>query len=130
MSYAGPAPYSPGLSSKEALQILEQTYLKPIRGPSTGAQWVNMDQTVVYLGNSSDSVAVLDSFHADDLSKCRFGMEPIRQTRQDQPALSDDMSSSLHNHCSSSGNQRQGSSEQPFLQGFECRDGYLLREYP
>ena len=28
-----------------------------------------MDQTIVYLGNSSDAMAVIDSFHADDLSR-------------------------------------------------------------
>jgi hypothetical protein len=69
MAYVGPAPYLAGLSSNEARRLLEQAYVKPICGPSAGVHWVDMDQTVVYLGDSSDAMAVMDSFHADDLSR-------------------------------------------------------------
>jgi hypothetical protein len=67
MAYIGPAPYLAGLSSKEARRLLEQSYVKPIRGPSARVCWVDVDQTVIYLGDSSDAMAVMDSFHADDL---------------------------------------------------------------
>jgi hypothetical protein len=69
MAYVGPAPYLAGLSSKEARRLLEQIYVKPIRGPSAGVYWVDMDQTVVYLGDSSDAMEIMDSFHANDLSR-------------------------------------------------------------
>lgn len=71
MAYVGPAPYLAGLSSKEARRLLERTYDKPIRRPSAGVYWVNMEKTVVYLGDSSDAIAVLDSFHDDDLSRLK-----------------------------------------------------------
>jgi hypothetical protein len=70
MAYIGSAPYLAGLSSKEARRLLEQTYMKPIRRPSAGVYWVDMDYTVIYLGDFSDAMKVMDSFHADDL--CRF----------------------------------------------------------
>ena len=54
MTYVGPAPYLAGLASKEARRLLEQTYFKPICGPNASAYWVNVDQTVVYLGDSSE----------------------------------------------------------------------------
>lgn len=55
--------------------MLEQFYLKPIHGPfsglatSAGSYWVNLNTTVVYLGNSFDADSVLNSFGTDELSK-------------------------------------------------------------
>ena len=76
MVFIGPAPYSAGLSSREARRLLEQSYVKPIRGPfsglatSAGSYWVNLNTTVVYLGDcSSDAEPVLNSFGTDELSK-------------------------------------------------------------
>jgi len=75
MVYIGPAPYLAGLSSREARRLLEQSYIKPIRGlssglgTSVGAYWVNLDTTVVYLGDFSDATTVLNSFGVDELSK-------------------------------------------------------------
>lgn len=69
MAHIGPAPYLAGLSSREARRMLEQAYIKPIRGPDSRPQWVNMDQTVVYLGDDFDAISVIDKFHAPDLSR-------------------------------------------------------------
>ena len=75
MVYIGPAPYLAGLSSREARRLLEQSYVKPIRGLSSGlatgvgSYWVDLDITVVYLGDSSDATTVLNSFGSDELSK-------------------------------------------------------------
>ncbi|KAK0102648.1 hypothetical protein ONS95_006252 [Cadophora gregata] len=84
MAYIGPAPYLAGLSSKEARRLLEQTYMKPIRRPSAGVYWVDMDHTVVYLGDFSDTMKVIDSFHADDL--CRFKHVALEWTQFDRLA--------------------------------------------
>ncbi|EXJ72245.1 uncharacterized protein A1O5_04749 [Cladophialophora psammophila CBS 110553] len=75
MAYIGPAPYLAGLSSWEARRLLEQFYVKPIRGPSSGlatsagSYWVDLDTTVIYLGDSLDAMTVLNSFGADELLK-------------------------------------------------------------
>ena len=84
MAYIGSAPYLAGLSSKEARRLLEQTYMKPIRRPSAGVYWVDMDHSVVYLGEFSDAMNVMDSFHADDL--CRFKHVALRWSQFDKLA--------------------------------------------
>ena len=85
MVYIGPAPYLAGLSSREARRLLENPYVKPIRGlfsglaTSTGSYWVDLDTTVVYLGDSSDLTTVLNSFGADELSKFKHVALPWYQ---------------------------------------------------
>lgn len=69
MAYIGPVPYLAGLSNAEARQVLEENYVKPIRGPDSRLFWVDMDQTIIYLGADSDAQALLDTFHPDDLSR-------------------------------------------------------------
>ncbi|KAI0890253.1 uncharacterized protein GGS22DRAFT_194395 [Annulohypoxylon maeteangense] len=69
MAYVGPAPYLAGLSCKEARRVLKQTHVMFSRGPNAGVHWVNMDQTVIYLGNRTAAVSVLDGFRSDDLSR-------------------------------------------------------------
>ena len=59
---------------REALSV--RTVWAAIRNPTSvdhpqfSMAWVDMDHTVVYLGDFSDAMKVMDSFHADDL--CRF----------------------------------------------------------
>ncbi|WYZ45777.1 hypothetical protein EsH8_IX_000002 [Colletotrichum jinshuiense] len=75
MAYVGPAPYLPGLACRESRRLLEKSYVKPLRGPesatSSGVYWVNLENTVVYLGNSSNAMDVMDAFGADKLSRFR-----------------------------------------------------------
>ena len=75
VAYIGPAPYLAGLSSREARRLLEQSYFKPLRGPRNGSAtrvgcyWVDLDTTVVYLGDASKATTVVNSFGVDELSK-------------------------------------------------------------
>lgn len=75
MVLTGPAPFLIAGTCKEARRLLEQCYIKPIRAPSdcsatsTGAYWVNLETTVVHLGNASEALYVLPSFGKDDLSR-------------------------------------------------------------
>ena len=74
MTFVGPAPAVAGMSSKESWRLLKQSYVDQIRGPggSTGKtrpSWVNLNHTVVYLGDPSDTREVLAGFDAETLSK-------------------------------------------------------------
>jgi hypothetical protein len=84
MAYVGAAPYLVGLSCREARRLLEQLYEGPIRGPFSGltpsrSYWVDLDTTVVYLGDFFDMTTVLDSFGADKLSKLKHVALPWYQ---------------------------------------------------
>lgn len=72
--YVGPKLYFAGLSCHEARRVLKRTYGGPIRHLGfleaiPGLYWINFDSAVIYLGSSSNTVAILGSFSADDLSK-------------------------------------------------------------
>jgi len=85
MIFIGPAPYLAGLSSREARRLLEKSYVKPIRGPSSdlatsaGSYWVDLNATVVYLSDSCDAEPVLNSFGTDELSKFKHVALPWHQ---------------------------------------------------
>ncbi|KAI9841437.1 MAG: hypothetical protein M1837_000713 [Sclerophora amabilis] len=86
MSFVGPAPYLAGLSCREARRLLEQSYVQPIRGPFSGLArgagsyyWVDLNTTIVYLGDSSDARPVLNSFGTDELSKFKHVALPWYQ---------------------------------------------------
>ncbi|CZT53420.1 uncharacterized protein RSE6_14970 [Rhynchosporium secalis] len=84
MAYIGSALYLAGLSCKEARRLLEQTYIKPICQLSADVCWVDMNHTVVYLGDFFETMTVIDSFHADDL--CRFKHVALRWSQFDRLA--------------------------------------------
>jgi hypothetical protein len=74
MTFVGPAPPAAGMSCKEAWCLLKQSYGEQIRGPagSTGTTrpyWVDLNHTVVYLGNPMNTMEILASFDTRALSK-------------------------------------------------------------
>lgn len=85
MTYIGPAPYTAGLSCREARRLLEQSYVRLVCGrlsgskTSNGYYWVNLDTTVFYLGDSLDTTTVLNSFAVNDLSKLKHVTLPWNQ---------------------------------------------------
>lgn len=76
MAFVGSPLHLVGLSCREARRLMEETFLRPLRGPnstkgSPGTYWVNLKTTVVALGHPSDSLTVLARFGADELSRFR-----------------------------------------------------------
>lgn len=71
MAFVGPSPRLAGLACKEAWRLMEQIYDRPVKGLSRCGEgtWVGLDHTVIALGPSQDTVALLDRFSADDLSR-------------------------------------------------------------
>ncbi|KXH67092.1 hypothetical protein CSAL01_01369 [Colletotrichum salicis] len=76
MTHIGPAPYLAGLACKESRRLLERLYAKPIHGPRQSAasgavHWIDLQNTVVSLGDHRSAGALLDSFPAEDLARFR-----------------------------------------------------------
>ncbi len=72
MTFVGPEPYLAGLSCRYSRRVLELTYVKPIHlATNASAYWVNLETTIIHLGEPSDAGAVLDAFSSNDLAKFR-----------------------------------------------------------
>ena len=61
MGFVGPAPYMAGLACKEAWALMKRSYGRPVRGPAgaphvTQLSWVDMDHTVVHVGDADTMV--------------------------------------------------------------------------
>lgn len=67
MKHVGPAPYLVGLTSREARRLLTQI-CKRLHGPNADTYWVNLEKTVIYLGDSAESAATLGGSCDDHLS--------------------------------------------------------------
>ncbi|KAF6844847.1 hypothetical protein CMUS01_00644 [Colletotrichum musicola] len=76
MVHVGAAPYTAGLACRESRRLLEESYSKPLRVPELaagGVYWVDLERTVVWLGQSEACAVytVLAAFGKDVLSRIR-----------------------------------------------------------
>jgi hypothetical protein len=65
-SFLGPAPYLVGMSCNEARRVMEKTYIRPTgwQGDPVTTQWIDPDNTVVYLGDHTEAAGTLDRLDA------------------------------------------------------------------
>lgn len=76
MNHVGPAPYLAGLACKESRRLMGQLYAKPIHRPTHSAarsaiHWIDLQKTVVSLGDYRSAGALLDAFTFEDLARFR-----------------------------------------------------------
>ncbi|KAK3899334.1 hypothetical protein C8A05DRAFT_18216 [Staphylotrichum tortipilum] len=74
MAFVGPVPYMAGLACKEAWDLMNRSYGGPVHGPAgapriTQPSWVNMDHTVVYLGDPLELMNSIRTFDAAALPR-------------------------------------------------------------
>ncbi|OIW27474.1 hypothetical protein CONLIGDRAFT_671258 [Coniochaeta ligniaria NRRL 30616] len=70
MTCVGPSPHLVGLSCREARDVMERIYQRPLRGPimeatSRGVHWIYLDKAVITFVNPQDSTAILGRFGAE-----------------------------------------------------------------
>jgi hypothetical protein len=71
LTCVGTSPHLAGLSCKEARDVMERIYKRPLVGPfteaavRTGVHWVYPETAVVTFVNSEDSLAILDCLDAE-----------------------------------------------------------------
>ncbi|KAH8907205.1 hypothetical protein BR93DRAFT_928079 [Coniochaeta sp. PMI_546] len=70
MTCVGSSPHLVGLACREARDVMERIYKRPLRGPVLeatvrGVHWIHLDKAVLAFVNSQDSLAILDRFGAE-----------------------------------------------------------------
>ena len=74
MAFVGPTPCLAGFSSREAWRLMRKLYQAPIRAlhcadNAAPVYWINLERTVVYLGDRHEAACVMANFGANDLAK-------------------------------------------------------------
>ena len=91
LRFIGPKPYPAGLVCKESLRLREKVFRIPLGGVSTvtetlsrlilGGYWISLKWTVIYLGDATDAMSVLDDLDAENVSRFKHvamsNLEPV-----------------------------------------------------
>ncbi|TLD10435.1 hypothetical protein PgNI_06228 [Pyricularia grisea] len=75
----GAKPHNVGQSCKTARTLMKQTFGSPLRlKGSASARWVNLDRTVIHIGDPVDAATILDALEPGDLPRIRHVVLPWR----------------------------------------------------